>query len=164
MRGWGCLPFIRFTPGLSEEGCIVITKGEILQGRHKLAPLTRELEANLSKLWTAVNIVRSEYNKPMRVSSGYRPVFINARTPGAATNSAHITCQAVDFWDPDHELVRFLQARPELLERAGLWMEDPNSTPTWCHLQIRPVRGKSGSRVFLAEAGDELDQDYTGIV
>lgn len=129
----------------------MIAKSEILMGREVLYPLTPELEANLSKLWAAVNIVRTVWGQPMSVSSGYRPPAINAKTPGAAKNSAHMTCQAVDFWDPEHKLARFLQANQDLLVRAGLWMEAPNRTPTWVHLQIRPVRGLPSSRIFLAE-------------
>lgn len=142
----------------------MITKGEILMGRDKLAPLTKELEANLARLWTAVNIVRTVWGHPMAVSSGYRPLAVNTRTPGAAKRSAHLTCQAVDIWDPEHRLARFLQANQDLLVRAGLWMEDPSATPTWCHLQIRPILGKSASRVFLVEAADELDTDYEALV
>jgi len=135
----------------------MITRDEILKGRELRDPLTPELEANLTKLLTAVNLVRQAYGAPLMISSGYRPPRINSRIKGAAKNSAHLTCQAADIWDPKHALVQFLLTKPELLQQAGLWMEDPKKTPTWCHLQIRPVHGVGGTRVFLADEQSTLD-------
>lgn len=116
----------------------MISRDEILMGRDAEFPLTPTLEANLTKLLKAVNIFRASYNHPMIVSSGYRPGHYNADAHGAK-NSPHIDCQAVDFSDKDGEIKKWAQAHIEVLEKAGLYMEAPKSTPTWCHLQIRPT-------------------------
>lgn len=122
-----------------------ITRNEILMGRDSEYPLTPELESNLSKLLEALNKFRAIYGKPMNVSSGYRPGKYN-RAAGGASNSSHITCEACDFKDGDWSLKQFVLMRPEILEECGLYMEHPDHTRTWIHLQIRPT--KSGTRIF----------------
>lgn len=117
----------------------MITRDEILMGRDKEYPLTPELEANLVKLLEAVNKLRKLYNKPMYVSSGYRPGKYN-KAAGGAKNSSHLTCQAVDFKDNDGKIKEFCTI--EILEKCGLYMEDPTKTKTWAHLQIRPTKNR----------------------
>lgn len=116
-----------------------IKRAEILMGRDAEFPLSEELESNLSKLLAAVNQLRELYGKPMIVSSGYRPGRFNAAA-GGAKNSSHLSCEAVDFKDADGALKAF--CTPEILVKCGLYMEDPESTPTWCHLQIRPTKNR----------------------
>ena len=108
-------------------------------------PLTPEMKKNLDILLVAVNKLRAMWGKPLTVSSGYRPAAQNAAA-GGAKKSNHMICAAVDFRDPDQSLAKFLISRLDILEACGLWMEDPASTPTWCHLQIYPP--KSGRRIF----------------
>lgn len=122
----------------------MISRSEILMGRDVLFPLDSTKEANLEKLLRALNIFRAAFGKPMRVSSGYRPGHFNT-SAGGAEKSCHPNCEACDFHDADGELKRFALANVELLERAGLYMEDPSRTPTWLHLQTRPTK----RRIFL---------------
>lgn len=103
-------------------------------GRDRDYPLGLTTEGNLIRLLEAVNRLRTAYGKPMYVSSGYRPGPYNEAARGSK-NSAHITCEAVDFVDVDGELKKFCTI--ERLEQFGLWMEHPDSTPTWCHVDIR---------------------------
>lgn len=116
----------------------LINKSEILMGREIEYPLTSELVSNLEQLLVAVNKVRTAYGKPMYVSSGYRPGKYN-KVAGGAAKSSHLSCQAVDFLDKDKKLAEFCLKNLPLLEKAGLWMEDPISTNGWVHLQTRPV-------------------------
>lgn len=83
-----------------------------------------------------------------RLSSGWRPPSLNAKTPGAAPNSKHMTGQAVDVYDPEGDLDEWLMtdAGQQALLQLGLWMEHPSATKGWCHLQTVPPR--SGRRVF----------------
>jgi zinc D-Ala-D-Ala carboxypeptidase len=113
----------------------MIARKEILMGREVEFPLTPELEANLTKLLEAVNKLRTLYGKPMYVNSGYRPGHFNTSV-GGAKGSTHITCEAADFRDNDGELKKWIT--PEILEECGLYMEDPDKTLGWCHLDIRP--------------------------
>jgi hypothetical protein len=124
----------------------MITKAEILMGRDKLYPLDEELQANLIKLLAAVNLFRKHYGKAMYVSSGYRPAAVNAKVKGAAKKSNHMACLAVDFKDVDGSIDKFCMDNLHILEACGLWLEHPEATPGWCHLQCVPP--KSGNRVF----------------
>lgn len=120
----------------------MISRDEILMGRDAEFPLDTELEANLLVLLKAVNKLRMVYGSPMTVNSGYRPGHYNDDA-GGAPNSPHITCQAVDFHDADGALKAWITV--EILERCGLYQEDPASTPTWLHVQTRPTH----NRVFI---------------
>lgn len=81
------------------------------------------------------------------VTSGWRPADVNERTPGAAPKSRHITCQAIDLYDPDGDLDDWLLASADtVLRDLGLWLEHPAATKGWAHVQTVPPR--SGRRVF----------------
>jgi len=125
----------------------MITREEILMGRDIQYPLTPELEANLTKLLKAVNVVRKAYGKPMIVTSGYRPAHFNADAKGAK-RSAHMVCMAVDFRDSNGELDKWCEDNQDLLESLGLWQEHPDATKGWCHLDIaeRPIRERPGCK------------------
>lgn len=85
------------------------------------------------------------------VTSGWRPADINAGVPGAAVRSKHITCQAIDLYDPDGDLDDWLltQAtapRGGVLGELGLWLEHPAATKGWAHVQTVPPGSRR--RVF----------------
>ena len=81
------------------------------------------------------------------VTSGWRPADINAVTPNARRRSLHISCQAVDLYDPDGDLDQWLlQVADTVLHDLGLWLEHPAATKGWAHVQLRPPG--SGRRVF----------------
>ena len=121
-----------------------VTHSEILMGRDKDAPLSPEQKANLDRLVVCVNIIRQAYGKSMRISSGYRPSVYNLKA-GGAKRSAHLTCEAVDFVDTDGELAKWCIKNIQLLEKAGLYMENSEFTPQWVHLQTRPTK----NRIFI---------------
>lgn len=80
-------------------------------------------------------------NKNHVVASGWRPQSINDKTPNASKKSYHIRCLAVDL--KDHDGWYKSNMRPDLkpeirsiMEKYRFWMEDPASTPRWCHLDI----------------------------
>lgn len=117
----------------------MISRDEILMGRDKEFPLSEELEENLDNLLIAVNKLRTLYGKPMYVSSGYRPGRYN-KAAGGAPNSSHCLCMAVDFHDTDKLLKEWITV--DILEQCGLYQENPNNTPTWLHVQIRPTNNR----------------------
>jgi hypothetical protein len=123
----------------------MITREEILMGRDKAYPLSTQQHENLDVLLERLNRFRQMFGKPMRVSSGYRPHAINAKV-GGAMNSAHLHCQAADFYDTDKAIRKFILEHPSVLEECDLYCEDFVYTPTWVHLQSRPTR--SGKRMF----------------
>jgi hypothetical protein len=117
-------------------------------GRDKLyrGELTRELRANARNTLQRVNRLLRRAVMMRRVSSGWRPAAINAGVPGAAQGSKHLSCLAIDLEDRDGALDAWCMAHLDVLETLGLWLEHPDATPGWCHLQTQPPR--SGNRAF----------------
>ena len=110
------------------------------------AELTRELRANARDTVRRVNRLLKRAGLNAAVSSGWRPAAINATIPGAAMGSKHISCLAIDLEDGSGALDAWCMAHLDVLEEIGLWLEHPDATPGWCHLQTQPPR--SGNRVF----------------
>lgn len=83
------------------------------------------------------------------VSSGWRPVAVNARTPGSAPRSRHMSAEACDVYDPDGLIDEYLmsEAGQRALVSLRLWLEHPSATKGWSHVQTVPPR--SGRRVFF---------------
>jgi len=117
-----------------------ITKADILMGREKEYPLTKEIEANLELLWKALNKLGEIYHKDTGknlpgTSSGYRPGKYNVAAGGAKASS-HLVCKAWDAKDGDGEFDKWCTANQKALEDCGLWQEHPDDTKGWCHLDI----------------------------
>lgn len=122
-------------------------------------PTTPEIEKNLKELLKRINVVRTEWNRPMRVTSGlrskedhlriYRNIAISKNKPFDESKvpmaSKHLYGKACDILDPNGELMAWLKANPEVLKDAGLWCEE--GCLGWVHFQIEPP--KSGKRWFL---------------
>lgn len=109
--------------------------------------LTDELRRNAIVTISRANRLLAEFGDTRRlVRSGWRPPDVNAQTPGAAVNSRHMTCEAVDIDDPDGDLDEWALDRGDLLAEIELWQEHPAATKGWAHFQIVPP--KSGKRVF----------------
>lgn len=84
------------------------------------------------------------------VSSGWRPPSINVKTPGSAKNSLHIQGKAIDIADPNGFLKKTILANSHLLKKYNLWMEDPEMTPTWIHLDIG-IRSNRAVNIFYTK-------------
>lgn len=111
---------------------------------------------NLEELLVKVNKVRTAYNKPMTVTSGYRSMYDHKRIYNAKgifdeskipMKSKHLSGEAVDIYDPNQELQKWCLYNTKLLIEIGLWMEDFSATKNWVHFQIVPP--KSGKRFFM---------------
>jgi hypothetical protein len=124
-----------------------ITREEVLKGREVEYPLTPEMEVNLTLLLAKSNTLRSICGIPFILNSGYRPGHYNTDA-GGAKNSAHLTCEAIDVRDYSRKLTYWCLGHQDVLEELGLWMEAPEHTPNWVHLQIRAAK----HRVFQPSA------------
>lgn len=109
--------------------------------------LTPELNDNAIEVVNKANDLLSHLGYSRGVRSGWRPKEINAMIPGASKTSKHMTCQAVDIEDNDGKLKSWCIQNLSVLEDLGLWMESPEFTPSWLHLQT--VAPNSGHRVFI---------------
>ena len=80
---------------------------------------------------------------PLIVTSGYRNPKHNAEI-GGAKNSCHCKCMACDIYDRDGFLKDWIKRTANILEICDLYMEHPEYTPRWIHLDIK----KRQNRVF----------------
>lgn len=128
---------------------------ELLKGT-KLESLPKEHQDNLKILLEKVNKIRTAYNKPMTITSGYRSMDDHLRIykekgitdkSKIPMQSRHLYGLACDISDPKQELQKWIKSNIKLLEDVGLWCEDFSATKNWVHFQIVPP--KSGSRFFL---------------
>lgn len=116
--------------------------------REKHPELTPQLLANASELLRRVNTLLADLGiSTVSISSGFRPQSVNAATPGAAKKSLHTICKAVDIADKDGSLAKLVAPRPDLLHKHDLWLESPDNTKGWVHLDCG-TRAERPSRIF----------------
>jgi hypothetical protein len=137
-------------------------------GRDKTHPgdLTDIIRSNASELLGRVNLLLSWAAKDgvwpgtdevtgTPVASGWRPPGINARTKNAAKGSKHQAGCGIDLQDtPDRAMARWCLRNQDALTEIGLWMEDPQWTPSWVHLQSVPPG--SARRVYVPSTNAPL--------
>ena len=127
----------------------LITSGGKYPERAQSIELTSELKQNGVKLLNQVNQFLKDIGiKQVIVSSGFRTSEANASLPNSAKRSLHMSCKAIDIADPDGGLATLIENEPDLLRKYGLWLEDPNYTKSWVHLDIG-VRSDRPSRTFV---------------
>jgi hypothetical protein len=118
--------------------------------KHKY-PTTAIIDSNLQTLCQRLNKIRKAWGKPMLVTSGLRSEKQQAELIKAgksnAPKSKHLLGLAADISDPEGELAKWCLQNVELLEEVELWVEHPDYTPGWLHMQACPP--KSGRRFFI---------------
>lgn len=107
---------------------------------------------NAAQITSKASELISAFGSIVTITSGWRPLSYNLKV-GGAKNSKHITCQAVDLWDPDKKLGEWCVANIERLKEVGIYMESLAKTHAsddpkkrWVHWQC--VAPKSGSIIF----------------
>lgn len=94
-----------------------------------------------------INLIRTKWNKPMTVTSGYRSMEHHLEIYAAKgitdqskipMKSKHLFMQACDISDPERDLQKWCKDNVSFLEEIGVWMEDFSKTPNWCHFQSVP--------------------------
>ena len=135
----------------------MIELAQYWMGRDRVYPtdLTDEIRANAAETVKRANRLIAIYQKatgdvrPRGVNSGWRPAAVNAATPGAAKKSNHMLGRALDIGDASKTMKAWLMtpAGQQALVECELWMEHPNATPAWVHVQIVPPA--SNRRVFM---------------
>lgn len=93
----------------------------------------------------AMQKFREKYGKSLMISSGYRCSKHNVSI-GGAKMSNHVRGLACDFKDTNGEIDDFCMKNLNVLKDLGLYLEHPDATKGWTHLQV--VAPKSGNRVF----------------
>jgi hypothetical protein len=115
--------------------------------RAKSPELTQEVKDNALNLLDKVNRLLEELKiSKVSVSSGFRTSDANAKIANAAKKSNHLRGLAIDLADSDGKLDELFMRNLDKLEKFELYLESPESTTGWSHLQS--VAPKSGNRVF----------------
>lgn len=139
----------------------IITSSGRYPERAQSPELTIEVKSNAAKLCDAVNSLLTEikWNKPVSISSGFRPSGVNANIKGAAKKSFHQIGLALDIYQPKTnnevgQLIRKIQnnqGKKGILGKHGLMMESLESTigqnSLWTHLDLG-VRSERPSMEF----------------
>ena len=109
---------------------------------------TEEVQKNADELARRVTALLEDFFKNW-ISSGFRTSSANQKTPGASKKSNHMQACALDLSTLGQYLKTDYKINKEksLLVKHDLYLEDPDYTPTWTHLQSLPP--KSGKRVFI---------------
>lgn len=135
---------------------MIVTVDDVLtsSGKYKdrpiLWPVTEVMLGDADELARRVSAVLDMFGEVRKVSSGYRPPVINAKTKNAAKKSNHMVCRAVDIEDSNGMLGHWCMANLSFLVIVKLWIEHPDDstsdTGKWIHFQTVPPA--SGKRVF----------------
>ena len=123
--------------------------------RERVAELLGRVNLLLS--WAYADNVRPalDHTTGTHVASGWRPKAINDSTRNAAAASRHLTGEGIDLRDNGtRDLAQWCLKNEESLAEIGLWMERPQWTPTWVHLQIVPP--KSHRRYYVPSSKPPL--------
>lgn len=107
--------------------------------RERVAELLGRVNLLLS--WAYADNVRPALDAKTgtHVASGWRPKAINDSTSNAASASKHLTGEGIDLRDNGtRDLAQWCLANEDSLAEIGLWMERPQWTPSWVHLQSVP--------------------------
>ncbi len=136
-----------------------VTVSQYYMGRDKLYAdeLTEILKLNAQEIVQRSNMLLTDLTvdgvvlelHPLTksiISSGWRPQRVNLATANSAPRSKHMTCQAIDIYDPEGSVDDWCMENLSKLEMAELWLEHPSATKGWSHWQTIPP--KSGKRVF----------------
>ena len=115
-------------------------------GQHKWKESEIDLvtKRNLEDLIRKVNALG--YQPPMRATSCLRSIADQQRINPSAMGSSHLYGCAVDIADPDGKLKAWCKANINKLIECGLWLENPEKTKGWTHLQS--YCPKSMNRIF----------------
>lgn len=126
----------------------MITLNDYWKGRDKEYPsdLTPEVTLHAEKLLIKVNQLLEHFGEERTCNSGWRPYTVQMKINPKSPNSKHITGDAIDLEDSDGKLKEWCVFNQDTLDLLGLWMEEPESTPSWVHVQQIPP--KSGKRIF----------------
>jgi hypothetical protein len=111
--------------------------------------------ASLCSVANMLEVVRSRWDRPIRINSGFRGPSVNANTPGASPVSQHSKGEAVDFEIPgldDAEVFRWIVTESGLAYGQCILERPPGRS--WIHLSLgEPWRAPARCRQALTFDG-----------
>lgn len=125
-----------------------------LLGDNTVADIPIAHQQNLDMLLKKVRVLELAYGKNFVVTSGYRSeqkhLEIYSRKgihpPKVPMRSQHLSGNAVDIADSTGAIKAWLLQNLNLLDLYDLYIEHPDATPTWLHIQQLPPKSKN--RIF----------------
>lgn len=108
---------------------------------------------NLIELHYAMNQVRSEFDKTMIITSGYRSLETHERIynkigKDAPMGSLHLLGLACDVYDPNSEVHDWCKDNENFLRSINVFLE--NRQGPWQHFQIRAFKSyKPGGTIWF---------------
>jgi hypothetical protein len=124
---------------------LVVGIKEYLMGRDITHPVSEQQLRNACDLLARVNYLLGLLQfSGAKVSSGYRPSAINSSV-GGAKKSAHIDCMGIDLEDSSGYLAFIISRDTSILDICDLWLESPEYTDGWVHLDTKKRR----NRIFI---------------
>ena len=113
------------------------------------------IDNNLKILCDRLNELENAWvdlgNMPFAITSGLRSDEFQEQLilqgKSNAKFSKHCAGAAADILDQDGSLAKWAMVNLSLLESIGFWIEHPDYTKGWLHVQI--MAPKSGKRVFI---------------
>lgn len=111
--------------------------------------VTDEVRENIRILLESVNPLLEDMGiDDPSISSGFRTVAVNASLANSAKKSLHCQGLAVDLEDVDRTKAKAIFNSPHLLSKYELWLEHPDFTEGWVHLDKSTLRAARALRVF----------------
>jgi hypothetical protein len=101
--------------------------------------------------------LRNHFNKPIKIESFYRSEKVNAKTPGASSNSQHMKGQAIDI-DSDFggltNAEMFNYIKNNLSFDQLIWEFGTDKEPGWVHVSyVSPVSNRKKITRSLIQNG-----------
>lgn len=127
---------------------------DLLKNKFKFEDLSEDIKKNLTDLLEKINKVQEKYNDQFVVTSGLRSEADQQRINPSAPKSNHLRGLAVDIYDAQGTVMRFILANLDLMKDLGLYFEHFNWTPDWVHVQS--IAPKSGKRIFIPSSQPAL--------
>ncbi len=122
----------------------VLTSSNRFPEREKSEECTSLVRQNAADTAERVTKLLEDIDYATYVTSGFRTRQSNKKAKGAIF-SAHLQGRAVDLFDPDGKLANKILAKPQVLVDYDLYLENPQYTKGWVHLDTT----KRKNRIFI---------------
>lgn len=109
------------------------------------------ITSNLDELMSLLDKFRAYYGKPIKVTSGYRSIELNAKV-GGVKNSAHTVGYAADLIPADGNFEEFKKTAVAFFkntaERFDQVIIEKSKASQWIHIGIKNLKGEQRRQVF----------------
>lgn len=97
---------------------------------------------NVRELAFNLQVLRDEINKPIIISSGYRTVEHNRKTPNSAKNSKHLLAQAADIKVKGMKPKAVYDIIEKLIEQGKMKQGGLKAYKTFVHYDVRGTKAR----------------------